>query len=164
MNELSSLVSEYLAFRAARGFQPNPKLRRLLTQFVDALPPGRFDGQLFTQEQALTWAHAPVGAAPAWLADRLSMVRQFAVYLAGSGLPVGVPGTRLGPSGSRRATPYLFTDTDVQAVMRRPMRCSPRCARPRRRRWSGCWRSPGCGLVRRCGSPSLTSIWTRASS
>ena len=58
------------------------------------------------------------GAAPAWLADRLSAVRGFAVYLAGSGLPVGVPGTRQGPSGSRRATPYLFTNADVQAVMR----------------------------------------------
>jgi integrase len=118
VNELSSLVSEYLAFRTARGFQPNPKLGRLLNQFVGSLPPGRLDGQLFTQGQALAWAHAPAGAAPAWLAYRLSAVRQFAVYLAGSGLPVGVPGTRQGPGGSRRATPYLFTNADVQAVMR----------------------------------------------
>jgi integrase len=117
MSERSVLVSEYLAFRAARGFQPNPKLKRLLNQFVGSLPPGRLDGQLFTQGQALAWAHAPVGAAPAWLASRLSAVRQFAVYLAGSGLPVGVPGTRQGPGGSRRATPYLFTNADVQAVM-----------------------------------------------
>ena len=118
MSELPPLVGEYLAFRAARGFQPNPKLGRLLNQFVGSLPPGRLNGQLFTQGQALTWAHAPVGAAPSWLADRLSAVRQFAVYLAGSGFPVGVPGTRQGPSGSRRTTPYLFTNTDVQAVMR----------------------------------------------
>jgi integrase len=117
MSELASLVSEYLAFRTARGFQPNPKLERLLIQFVGSLPPGRLNGQLFTQGQALAWAHAPAGAAPVWLADRLSAVRQFAVYLAGSGLPVGVPGTRQGPSGSRRATPYLFTNTDVRAIM-----------------------------------------------
>ncbi len=117
MNELPSLVSEYLAFRAARGFQPNPKLERLLNQFVRSLPARSVDGALFTQGHALAWAHAPTGAAPAWLAYRLSAVRQFAVYLAGSGLPVGVPGTRQGPSGSRRATPYLFTDVDIQAVM-----------------------------------------------
>ena len=117
MSEQSSLVSEYLAFRAARGFQPGRKLERLLNQFADALPPGRLDGRLFTQAQALAWAHSPAGAAPAWLAYRLSAVRQFAVYLAGSGLPVGVPGTRQGPGGSRRATPYLFTDADVQALM-----------------------------------------------
>jgi integrase len=118
MSELASLVSEYLAFRAARGFQPNPKLQRLLGQFAGSLPPGRLDGQLFTQGQALAWAHAPAGAAPAWLAYRLSAVRQFAVYLAGSGLPVGVPGARQGPGGSRRATPYLFTNADIQAVMK----------------------------------------------
>lgn len=117
MSELSSLVREYLAFRVARGFQPNQKLERLLNQFADALPPGRQDSQLFTQGQALAWAHAPAGAAPAWQAYRLSAVRQFAAYLAGSGLPVGVPGTRQGPGGSRRATPYLFTDNDVQAMM-----------------------------------------------
>jgi integrase len=117
MSERLALVSEYLAFRAARGFQPNAKLERLLGQFVGSLPSGRLDGQVFSQGQALAWAHAPVGAAPAWLAYRLSAIRQFAVYLAGSGLPVGVPGTRQGPGGSRRATPYLFTNADLQAVM-----------------------------------------------
>jgi len=61
MSELSSLVSEYLAFRAARGFQPSRKLERLLNQFADALPPGRFDGRLFTQAQALAWRTAPPG-------------------------------------------------------------------------------------------------------
>jgi integrase len=118
MSELSGLVSEYLAFREARGFQPNRKLERLLIQFVDALPPDRLDDRLFTQGEALAWAHARVGTAPAWLAYRLSAVRGFAVYLSGSGLPVGVPGIRQGPSGSRRATPYLFTNADVQALMR----------------------------------------------
>jgi len=83
MSELSGLVSEYLAFREARGLQPNRKLERLLLQFADALPPDRPDGRLFTQGEALAWAHARAGAAPAWLADRLSAVRGFAVYLAG---------------------------------------------------------------------------------
>jgi integrase len=117
MSELSALVNEYLAFREARGFQPNRKLERLLLQFADAVA-GRVDGPLFSQSEALAWAHAPAGAAPAWWAYRLSAVRGFAVYLAGSGLPVGVPGTRQGPGGPRRATPYLFTTTDVQALMR----------------------------------------------
>jgi integrase len=117
MSDLSPLVSEYMAFRAARGFQPSRKIERLLTQFVDSLPPERVDGQVFTQGQTLAWVYTPAGAAPAWPAYRLSAVRQFALYLAGSGLPVGVPGTRQGPGGSRRATPYLFTNADVQAVM-----------------------------------------------
>ena len=40
MSELEALVSEYLAFRAARGFQPNPKLQHLLSQFA-RLPAAR---------------------------------------------------------------------------------------------------------------------------
>ena len=45
MSELSGLISEYLAFREARGFGPNRKLERLLIQFTNALPPDRPDGR-----------------------------------------------------------------------------------------------------------------------
>jgi len=55
MSELSGLISEYLAFREARGFGPNRKLERLLIQFTNALPPDRPDGRLFTQGEALAW-------------------------------------------------------------------------------------------------------------
>jgi integrase len=117
MRELSALISDYIDFRAARGFQPNPKTERLLTQFAGTLPAERDDGLLFSQSEALAWAHAPVGGHPAWLSARLSTIRQFAIYLAGSGLPVGVPAVRQGVSGSRRATPYLYSAQDIQALM-----------------------------------------------
>jgi integrase len=120
MTDLTLLVGEYMAFRAARGFQPNPKVEHLLTQFVASLPqsePDRGDGRLFTNGQALARAHAPVGGSPAWLSDRLSAVRQFAAFLAGSGLPVDVPAVRQGGGGSRRATPYLYTGADIRALM-----------------------------------------------
>jgi hypothetical protein len=77
MGELLVLISEYMAFRAARGFQPNRKTERLLTQFVGSLPAERDDGLLFSQGEALAWAHASVGGRPAWLSARLSTVRQF---------------------------------------------------------------------------------------
>ncbi|MBP6997902.1 MAG: tyrosine-type recombinase/integrase [Phycicoccus sp.] len=120
MSDLTVLVGEYMAFRTARGFQHNPKVERLLTLFVASLPgdaPDRADGRLFTNGQALAWAHAPVAGSPAWLSYRLSALRQFAAYLAGSGLPVEVPAVRQGVGGSRRATPYLHTDADVRALM-----------------------------------------------
>ncbi len=117
MHELSALISDYIDFRAARGFQPNPKTERLLTQFAGTLPAERDDGLLFSQGEALAWAHAPVGGRPGWLSARLSTIRQFAIYLAGSGLPVGVPAVRQGVSGSRRATPYLYSAQDIQALM-----------------------------------------------
>lgn len=118
MRDLPALVTEYMAFRAARGFQQNRKVERLLNQFVDSLPQDRVEGTLFTQGEALEWAHAPIGGSPSWRSYRLSALRQFAVYLAGSGLPVGVPSGRQGGSGSRRATPYLYTDADVRALMK----------------------------------------------
>lgn len=120
MPDLTVLLGQYMAFRTARGFQPNPKVERLLTQFVASLSldvPVRADDRLFTNGQAVAWAHAPAGGSPAWLSSRLSAVRQFAVYLAGSGLPVEVPAVRQGVGGSRRATPYLYTDADVRALM-----------------------------------------------
>jgi len=117
MRELSTLISDYMDFRAARGFQPNRKAEHLLTQFANTLLAKRDDGLLFSQGEALAWAHAPVGGHPAWLSSRLSTVRGFAIYLAGSGLPVGVPGVRQGVSGSRRATPYLYSINDIQALM-----------------------------------------------
>ncbi|GAA2152690.1 site-specific recombinase XerD [Humibacillus xanthopallidus] len=119
-DDLTVLIGEYLAFRTARGFQQNPKVERLLTQFVTSLSgdaADRADGRLFTNGQALAWAHAPAGGSPAWLSYRLSAVRQFAVFLAGSGLPVEVPAVRQGVGGSRRATPYLYTNADVRALM-----------------------------------------------
>lgn len=117
MSDLSSLVTQYMAFREARGFQPNRKVERLLRQFVSSLPPAPESDLLFTHSQALGWAHAPAGASPGWWSYRFSTVRQFAAYLAGSGLPVEVPAARQGPGGPRRATPYLYSDADVQALM-----------------------------------------------
>lgn len=120
MPDLTLLVGQYMSFRAARGFQPNPKVEHLLTQFVTSLPedaPDGVDDRFFTNAQALAWANTPAGGSPAWLSSRLSAVRQFAAYLAGSGLPVEVPAVRQGVGGSRRATPYLYTDADVRALM-----------------------------------------------
>ena len=116
MRELSALISDYMDFRAARGFQPNRKAEHLLTQFANSLPAERDDGLLFSQGEALAWAHAPVTGHPGWLSARLSTVRGFAIYLAGCGLPVGVPGTRQGVNGSRRATPYLYSFNDIRAL------------------------------------------------
>jgi hypothetical protein len=63
MRELSTLIGDYMDFRAARGFRPNRKAEHLLTQFADSLPAERDDGLLFSQGEALAWAHAPDHAA-----------------------------------------------------------------------------------------------------
>ena len=49
MRELATLISDYMDFRAARGFQPNRKTEHLLTQFANTLPPERDDDLLFSR-------------------------------------------------------------------------------------------------------------------
>lgn len=114
MLDLLSLVDDYMSFRQSRGYQPNPKLKRMLRQFVSGLPTCAA-GVLFTNRDALAWANA--GGAPSWNATRLSMVRGFASYLAGSGVQVVVPGRAQMGGRPQRATPYLYSPANVLAVM-----------------------------------------------
>lgn len=112
-----ALIDEYLAFRVARGFQPSRKIERLLPQFVASLPDSRDEDLLFANSDVLTWANAPDRAAPSWVSARLSIVRGFSLYLAGSGLPVAVPACRQVPTSCRRATPYLYSTSEVVDLM-----------------------------------------------
>jgi len=114
MSDLNSLVDDYMSFRQSRGYQPSPKIKRMLHQFVDALP-APCDGLLFSIFDALAWANA--GGRPAWNAARLSMVRGFASYLVGCGLKAQIPPAGQMAAGTRRATPYLYSPADVTAIM-----------------------------------------------
>ncbi|MFE7423888.1 tyrosine-type recombinase/integrase [Rhodococcus sp. NPDC057529] len=117
MHNWTALIDEYLAFRIARGFQPSRKIERLLSQFVASLPDSRDDEVLFRNADVLTWVNAPDRAAPSWVSARLSIVRGFALYLAGSGLPVVVPACRQAPTSCRRATPYLYSTSEIVDLM-----------------------------------------------
>jgi len=120
MAELTELIDEYLVFRESRGYRPNPKLAHLLRQFDAWLPSARRDGLTFSQSDAFAWADAPEHVKQSWRDARLSVVRGFATYLVGSGLPVGVPQSRRRPAGGRRAVPYIYTPKDIAALMAAP--------------------------------------------
>lgn len=117
MHDLHVLIGDYMSFRAARGFQPKPKIEHLLIQFVGSLPAGRRDGLVFSNADAVAWANAPAGGTASWAANRLSVVRGFARFLAGAGLPVQVPTPRQLPSASLRAVPYLYSEAQIRAIM-----------------------------------------------
>jgi integrase len=118
MSELSKYLADYLAMRAALGYAADKRLTGMLEAFIDTLPALREpDAPLFTQVQAQRWALSPQGCSVAWWANRLSAVRQFALYLAGQGFPVGVPSMKSTPKGSRRAVPHLYSDGDISALM-----------------------------------------------
>jgi hypothetical protein len=76
MSKLQAALDEYLAVHRALGY----KLRlagRLLQRFVDFAD--RQGAAHITNELALAWATQPAAAKPAQWANRLGMVRRFAL-------------------------------------------------------------------------------------
>lgn len=117
MKTLMNQVEDYMQFRVARGLVPSPKIAGLLKQFVSFLPEGGGQDPIFTTADVLAWVNEPLDAHPSWVSARLSIVRQFAKYLAGSGMEVEVPPTRLVPTGKKRAVPYIYGDEDISSLL-----------------------------------------------
>jgi integrase/recombinase XerD len=80
-----------------------------------------------TTELALAWACSPAQTSTAWWAQRLSVVRCFARYLAAIDPATEVPPARMiaWDTGDRRVVPYPYTDADVIALARAASRLSP---------------------------------------
>jgi len=117
MTDLQLTAEQYLATRRAVGFKLT-HVEPLLLDFV------RFarsqNASRVTCELALRWATLPENAAPAWWKGRLCVVRCFARYLSAIDPATQVPPNALLPrlvSGSNRAEPYLYSDTDVNALL-----------------------------------------------
>ncbi len=70
-----------------------------------------------TTELALDWATLPDHAQPASLANRLTMARQFSSYLKTIDPATEVPPSRLLRAGNRRATPYIYSDSEIAALI-----------------------------------------------
>ena len=114
MTPLTRALDDYLSIRRAMGF----KLKNaggLLAQFVAYLDETGAD--TVTTDRAVSWAMLPQGVDPGWWGRRLSAVRGFAAYLHTIDPATEVPPADLLPIGSRRATPYLYSDGDIDALI-----------------------------------------------
>ena len=111
---LRDALEDYLMLRRALGFRL-ASAARLLGQFVSYLDV--HGTSTVTTSDALAWARLPAGASPAWQAIRLSVVRGFAAYLHGTDPSVQVPPPGLIRRGNDRATPYLYSDAEISAVI-----------------------------------------------
>ena len=65
----------------------------------------------------MDWAQLPSDGAPNWWGYRLSVVRGFATYLHALDPAHEVPAAELLPQRPQRATPYLYSEADVAALM-----------------------------------------------
>ena len=114
MTCLRQALADYLAMRRALGYclaRGEKLLGQLLTYLED-----RGETRLRT-ETALAWATLPAGTDPSWWASRLTVVRSFATYLHTVDPATEIPPADLLRARARRATPYLYTDEDVVALL-----------------------------------------------
>jgi integrase/recombinase XerD len=108
-------LDHYLSLRRALGFKLHAA-GRLLGQFVDYLE--EHGVHTPTTEAALAWATLPEGASCSWRAIRLSAVRGFTAYLHSIDPSVEIPPGGLIRHGPDRATPYLYSEAEILALLR----------------------------------------------
>jgi integrase len=111
---LHGQVSDYLALRRALGYRM-ARPEKLLAQFLDHLE--RLNESTVTVTAALDWARLPANGGSTWWAYRLSVVRGFATYLHAIDPVHEVPAAGLLPQRPHRASPYLYSDEDIAALI-----------------------------------------------
>ena len=122
MRPLAIALTEYLTMRRRLGF----KLHRpgqLLSGFVAFMD--EQGATTVTTELATAWARQPAGADPAWWGARLSAVRVFTRYLQTIDPATEVPPADILPARSQRATPYLYSKSDMDALLAAASRLPP---------------------------------------
>ena len=114
MTALREALADYLALRRALGYRL-ARPEKLLNQFLTYLQDVGAD--TLTVAVALDWARLPAGGDTNWWAHRLSVVRGFATYLHALDPATEVPAADLLPHRPHRATPYLYSDDDITALI-----------------------------------------------
>ncbi len=114
MTPLRQALVDYLAVRRALGYGL-ARAEKLLAQFLTYLEDRR-ETHLCT-ETALAWATLPTRADPTWWAERLGIVRGFAAHVRTIDPTTDIPSADLLRARARRATPYVYTDDEVAALI-----------------------------------------------
>lgn len=120
---MSQLAREYLNHRRQFGFELQ-SAARLLLQFAAFADQIQHRGPV-TTELAVRWAKLPEKASASYLANRLNVVRCFAKYRAIFDPETEIPPVKLLGAALRRTTPYIFTPTEIQALLHAARRLPP---------------------------------------
>jgi integrase/recombinase XerD len=113
MSPLRQALAGYLVVRRSLGYGL-ARQEKLLGQFITHLEDA--GAKTVTTRLALAWATLP-GGNQSWHALRLQAVRGFASWLQTIDPSAEVPPAGLLPWRPCRATPYLYSDADVAALM-----------------------------------------------
>jgi integrase len=113
MSALRQALAGYLAVRRSLGYKLD-RPEKLLGQFISWLEDTA--ATTVTTDRVLAWATLPAGD-PYWHAYRLSVARGFAIHLHTIDPATEVPPTGLIPARPHRATPYLYSDAHITALI-----------------------------------------------
>jgi integrase/recombinase XerD len=133
MNTLRQAVQEYLSLRRDLGFKLQDAGKGLL-DFVTFMEQRR--ASYITQALALAWAQQPANAHPAHWAQRLSFVRGFARHRSATDPRTQIPPPGLLPFRPKRARPYLYSDDEIQSLLRAALNMRCRFERSALRPWT----------------------------
>lgn len=114
MMPLRQIATEYVSMRRSLGYRMDA-VGRLLNSYVDDLEAS--GAVTVTVANALAWATRPADASPIWWSRRLSVVRCFARHLSAFDPSCQVPPTDLLPVRNARATPYIYSEDEIDALV-----------------------------------------------
>jgi integrase len=121
-NDLQTKLGRYLEFRRASGLKMRAE-QTLLFGFVEFIRTCEPQAVL-TAQRAMEWACSS-GCGPSGQAARLSMVRQFLIFLQASEPRIEVPPPRLLPQ-PLRPIPHIYPDEEINALILEASRLGPR--------------------------------------
>lgn len=114
MNSLHQALVDYLAVRRILGYKLKQD-EKLLVQFLAYLED--LGEERVTAKTALAWATLPQGADRSWWSCRLTIVRGFATHLHAIDPATEVPPSDLLPWKRCRATPYIYSEKEIAALI-----------------------------------------------
>jgi integrase/recombinase XerD len=113
MSPIRQALGDYLGLRRALGYKL-ARDEKLLAQFIAHLE--EVGATRVTTEQCLAWS-CLAGGGDNWRHRRLATVRKFATYLRTVDPATEVPPSDLLPWRRRRATPYLYSEAEICALI-----------------------------------------------
>lgn len=114
MSALRKAMQQYLSLRRSLGFKLI-KVESTLRSFVAFAE--RDAASHITTDLALRWVKLSTAKEPATLADRLNIVRRFAIWRSAADVHTEVPPKNLMPYRYHRKPPYIYSDEEIESLV-----------------------------------------------
>jgi len=121
VKRLEQALNDYLCICRGLGFQLQEEESRL-RNFVAFVQAER--ASCITRQLVLRWATRPTKAQPFTWAQRFGIIRRFAIWYSVIEPRTEIPPAGLLPHRYRRKPPYIYSDEEIQKLLRRTQQLS----------------------------------------